>query len=498
MGCSVYALDVHLAFRCAGTLGLVLFGATSPLLAQSPEYSEGRVAIDGADYPYLLLAPAKLEADQSYPLILFLHGAGERGDDNAAQKRHFPERMAKLQEQGGSACFVLAPQCPSNAAWTPRNRNASAVGHAIAPQTASMRAVIAALEEVVRTQPIDRDRIALTGLSMGGFGSWDLAARHPDWFSAVVPVCGGGEPQHAARYAGLPIQVWHGDADASVPVEASRRMVNALRELKLPVQYTELPDVGHDSWNQAYTDEACLRLLLTTRRDPAAMQTATARLLADAIAPQERIAFLGDSITQGGNSPGGYLDQIRTVLKEARPEAVVIPAGISGHKVPDLLARYRKDVVDQKATLVFIYIGINDVWHSQNGKGTPIEEFEAGLRTMIRDFRAAGAEVVLATPSTIGEKLRGLNPLDTMLEDYSAVSRRVAAEEGAVLCDLRNAFFDHLRVFNPRDLDKGVLTGDGVHLNAAGNSFVAIEAARALREAVLIRAGRITSAMELK
>ena len=210
-------------------------------------------------------------------------------------------------------------------------------------------------------------------------------------------------------------------------------------------------------------------------------------MLAEAIAEDERIAFLGDSITQAGNRSGGYVDLIREVLKTEQPNATVIPAGISGHKVPDLLARFQKDVIDKKATLVFIYIGINDVWHSTNGGGTPIDGFESGLRTLIQTLKASGATVVLATPSTIGEKPVGENKLDAMLEDFAAVSRKVAAEEGATMCDLRTSFPDHLRIFNPKDQHKGVLTSDGVHLNANGNLFVATEAARALRQAALAR-----------
>lgn len=476
--------------------GLLFAALAAPLPAQTPKYAAGKVEVEGASYPYLLLAPARVEEGRTYPLVLFLHGAGERGDDNQAQKRHFPERMAAAQAEGGGACYVLAPQCPAEVWWIPRKPGDAKAADLFGPPAPAMRAVIGALEEVVRGNPIDRERISLTGLSMGGFGVWDLAARHPDWFSAAVPICGGGEPRLAARYAGLPLQVWHGDADPAVPVDLSRQMAKALQALKLPVDYHELAGVGHDSWNQAYGDADCLRLLLESRRDPAAMQRAVARLLAEALDPQERIAFLGDSITEAGNAPGGYLDQIRAGIQEARPEIVVIPAGISGHRVPDLLARYRKDVVEQKATLVFLYIGINDVWHSLNGKGTPADAFEAGLRTLIRDFRAAGAEVVLATPSTIGERARGKNGLDEKLEQYAAISRRVAAEEGAGLCDLRNAFFDHLRLFNPEDLDRGVLTSDGVHLNAAGNAFVAIEASRALRDAALARAIRRSRAAE--
>jgi lysophospholipase L1-like esterase/poly(3-hydroxybutyrate) depolymerase len=463
------------AVRCSVAVLALTVSASS----QAPQFQAGEVKIDGQAYPYQLLAPAELVKGESYPLILFLHGAGERGADNQAQIRHFPERMKRLQADHGAPCFVLAPQCPKDVWWTGRSKRGSS-GVSAAQPIPSMRAAIASLAEVVREQPINRDRIALTGLSMGGFGSWSMATRYPSWFSAVVPICGGGDGRGIARLAGLPIQVWHGDADTAVPTDQSRRLVKALQKLEIPVDYHELKGVGHNSWSTAYGDSSCLDLLFNKRRNPAAMQKATATVLANAIAPEERIAFLGDSITQAGDQENGYVDLIRKGIAELRPEAVIIPAGISGHKVPDLLKRYQKDVLDKKPTMVFIYIGINDVWHSHNGNGTPIEDFESGLRKLVQDFRAAGAVVVLATPSVIGEKPQGENGLDKMLDEYAAVSRIVAAQEGAVLCDLRQAFFDHLLIFNPEDKSKGILTGDGVHLNAEGNLFVASEVARAL------------------
>ncbi len=471
------------------TLCLALCGLAATGVSQTLEPIAGKVAINGTSYPYVLVPPAEIVEGQSYPLVLFLHGAGERGNDNYAQAV-FPKLIVKTLMEQGQPCFVLAPQCPKDGWWVSDLREGPS--KLVDP----MRAALAALEYVVRNQPIDRDRISLSGLSMGGFGSWDLAMRHPAWFSAVVPICGGGQPTTIARLAGLPVHVWHGDADSVVPIEMSKQMVKAMRMLKLPVEFTVLPGVKHDSWKQAYSDSACLKMLATTKRNPAAMQAATARLLADAIDAEERIAFLGDSITQAGNSPNGYVDQVRTSLAALRPQAVILPAGISGHKVPDLLARYQNDVLDQKATMVFLYIGINDVWHSQNGNGTPLAEFEDGLRKLIQDFRASGAEVVLTTPSVIGEQPQGENDLDKMLDDFAAVARRVAAEEGATLCDLRQSFFDYLRIFNPQDLHNGVLTSDGVHLNPTGNTFLAIEAARALREAALKRTARRTAEVE--
>ncbi len=199
----------------------------------------------------------------------------------------------------------------------------------------------------------------------------------------------------------------------------------------------------------------------------------------------DRIVFLGDSITAAGVRPDGYITLADKAVQLAYPDLGVelIGAGIGGHKVPNCQQRLDRDVLQKKPAIVFIYIGINDVWHSTSGRGTPAGEFESGLRTLIRDFQESGAEVVLATPSVIGEKRQGENKLDGMLTEYSAISRRVAKEESATLCDLQRAFSDHLRIFNPQGLAKGVLTSDGVHLNAAGNQLLATEAARSLRAA---------------
>ncbi|MHC5025961.1 MAG: DUF459 domain-containing protein [Planctomycetota bacterium] len=469
------------------TVLLLTLAVTSGACAQTAAFLEGSVEVDGTPYGYRLLPPAVIEEDRTYPLVFFLHGAGERGGDNTKQIRHFPERMVTRAMREAYPCYVLAPQCPDERFWVHiEPDNGFKTPYAPTP-VAPMRGAIAAFEEVVAAHPIDRDRIYLTGLSMGGFGTWDLASRYPGVFAAAVPICGGGDPIRAARLAGLPLSVWHGGADRVVPADRSRMMVEALRSMEADVTYTELEGVGHNSWNAAYGKEGCLEWMFSKKRDPQAELAAAARLMAEAVDANEKVAFLGDSITQAGNNPGGYVDLLRAAIAAEHPEATVIPAGISGHRVPDLLKRYERDVIEKKATLVFIYIGINDVWHSQSGRGTPADAFEAGLRTLIRDFRATGADVVLATPSVIGEKPVGENSLDEMLEQYSTISRTVAREEGATLCDLRQAFRDHLVVFNTAGAGRGVLTSDGVHLNAAGNTFLATQAARALRTAVLAR-----------
>ncbi len=452
----------------------------SPFVAATVEH-------DGVTYGYRVLAPAEVLEGETYPLVLFLHGAGERGDDNRAQLAHFPERMLGLEYRERFPCYVVAPQCPKGADWADGGRGLAQGGGMSAAPRPALEAALLALEHVVRTEPIDTDRLYLTGLSMGGAGTWDLAARHPEWFAAAVPICGGGDVGQASRLAGLPLWAWHGADDTLVEPERTREMVTAVKDAGGEVKYSELEGVGHGSWVAAYAPDAALTWMFEQRRDPSKSLALASKAFAEACGPEERVAFLGDSITQAGNDAGGYVDTLRSALKASRPEAVVIPAGISGHKVPDLLKRYRVDVIREKATLVFLYIGINDVWHSEWGKGTSEEAFEEGLRQLVQDFRESGAEVVLATPSVIGEKPAGENRLDAELEAFSAISRRVAAEEGATLCDLQRAFRDRLRMLDPKDIDQGVLTTDGVHLSEAGNALVALEAARALRAALAAR-----------
>ena len=204
------------------------------------------------------------------------------------------------------------------------------------------------------------------------------------------------------------------------------------------------------------------------------------------LAKGDRIVFLGDSITQGGSGPKGYITLYTRSVQASHPdfELTTVNAGISGHKVPNLQARLDKDVIAKKPTIVYIYIGINDVWHGEKDpkKGTSREAYEAGLKDIIARIKAAGARVILCTPTVIGEKTGGANKLDAQLDEYSDISRKVANETRSQLCDLRKAFVDYLKANNPEDKEKGILTGDRVHLNEAGNKLVAETMLKAVGE----------------
>lgn len=189
----------------------------------------------------------------------------------------------------------------------------------------------------------------------------------------------------------------------------------------------------------------------------------------------DRIVFLGDSITQAGARPGGYVALFRQAVHEqfGKNKVTVIGAGISGHKVPDCQKRLDRDVLSKKPSIVLIYIGINDVWHSTSGNGTSKADFKTGLEDIVSRCKKANAKVVLCTPSVIGEKTDGSNRLDVMLMEYSEISRSVANSTGSQLLDLRKEFLSHLRKTNKDNKPHSILTTDGVHLNPNGNKFVA-------------------------
>ncbi|MFT5129043.1 MAG: sialate O-acetylesterase, partial [Rhodothermales bacterium] len=151
----------------------------------------------------------------------------------------------------------------------------------------------------------------------------------------------------------------------------------------------------------------------------------------------------------------------------------VIGAGVGGNRVPDCQKRLERDVLTKEPTMVFIYIGINDVWHWNRDRGTTKDDFDLGLRDIIERLSASGARVILCTPTVIGEKTDGSNEFDSMLDEYSAISREVAADTGSELLDLRAGFMDHLKAHNTDNVERGILTTDSVHLNAAGNKKVA-------------------------
>lgn len=190
-----------------------------------------------------------------------------------------------------------------------------------------------------------------------------------------------------------------------------------------------------------------------------------------------RIIFFGDSITELGIHPGGYIDRMRKALRESQsPETSyqLISSGIGGNKVYDLYLRLEDDVLSQKPDMVFIYVGVNDVWHKKShGTGTDADKFGRFYEALLKKLAAQNINVVLCTPAVIGEKADGMNELDGDLNQYSKIIRDLANKYDYSLCDLRQVFFEYLAKNNQANKAAGVLTTDGVHLNDTGNQLVA-------------------------
>lgn len=251
--------------------------ATTSLAAADAAYARRTVRVKEGDAEieigWRLLSPATIEPGRRYPVVLFLHGAGERGDDNTAQLKYLPAWLAEPAARAEYPCFVIAPQCRTDRRWADVAWADPASSPQAAEPTTDMAGVIAMLDEVLTRPPtgaaVDPDRVYLTGLSMGGFGTWDLAARSPERFAAILPICGGYDERTAPRLVRLPTWVAHGAADKVVSVERSRSMVAALKAAGGSPTYMELPGVGHDSWTPTYRDPAALAWLFGQRRTAA-------------------------------------------------------------------------------------------------------------------------------------------------------------------------------------------------------------------------------------
>ena len=235
------------------------------LAAGAQDLTPHRMAneVAGHQYEYLLRLPAGIP-EGGAPLLLFLHGSGERGDKIDRVKVHGPPKLAGRMK-ALDPFVIVAPQCPAGQWW----------------KTESLKAL---LDEVIAAHPeaVDQRRMVVTGLSMGGYGTWNLVSKHPDLFAAAVPICGGGDlsrlrkrfkieetwnPEDILRATHLPIRVFHGGADGVVPARASQTLVDTLREAGAQrIEITVYPGVGHDSWTRTYADPNLYKWMLKQRR----------------------------------------------------------------------------------------------------------------------------------------------------------------------------------------------------------------------------------------
>ncbi len=240
----------------------------SPLAAYTEQtYTDA----EGVQHRYRLSFPAGYRSDATtqYPLVLLLHGAGERGDDNAAQLVHGATEFASAERQAEYPCFVLVPQVPSGEKWVDVDWGDSG-GVGTFPETASpaFAAAVGMIKTWIDAGRVDPSRIYVTGLSMGGYGTWYAGAQAKELFAAIAPICGGGDPGWADRYQGLPIWAFHGSDDRAVPVARSREMIKALQDADHePVAlYTEYEGGPHNVWTRTFARDDFFAWLFKQQR----------------------------------------------------------------------------------------------------------------------------------------------------------------------------------------------------------------------------------------
>lgn len=202
---------------------------------------------DGPCCRYSLYLPPGYSADRRWPLVLYLHSSGERGDDQ--RQTHAGLGLALRRHPERFGCLVLLPQCPEDVTWVER--------------PALLERPLA---HALSTLPVDKDRLTLTGISMGGYGCWGWGAANAHRLAALMPVCGGGQPEDYPALCSLPIWAFHGSNDDAVPVAESRRMWDMVREAGGQIRYTEYTDLGHECWDRVYSDPAAITWLLNQRR----------------------------------------------------------------------------------------------------------------------------------------------------------------------------------------------------------------------------------------
>ena len=362
-------------------------------------------AADGATLGYRLLAPQTVEPGKKYPLVLFLHGAGERGTDNAVQVKHGASAFAKPENRAKFPCYVLAPQCPPEKTW-------SAVKGWTGPNpyeeqpTETMKLALGALDAALTKLPIDPDRLYVTGLSMGGYGTWDLLTRAPGRWAAAMPVCGGGDATQIAVAKGVPVWAFHGVNDNVVPLVRTQEMIAALEKTGAKPLSSEYPYVGHDSWTNAYGEPDLLPWMFAQKRGQPAVTFASVagpfaqppsnqfpgegptqsglwfrgawkgqreKWAQDKPADQGAVVFFGDSITDGWKT-----------LAQDFPKLKVANRGIGGDTTRGLRERLQGDVLDVKPSAVSILIGTNDL-----DQGATPEVVVANLKTIVADLHKA-------------------------------------------------------------------------------------------------------------
>jgi predicted peptidase len=238
------------------------------LLVSAAAYSQGFslfekrtfISSKGDTLPYRILYPEGYDKTKKYPLVLFLHGGGERGTDNEKQLTHGVKLFLESDNRKKFPCIVIAPQCMMDSFWPSakydRAQRPLDIDFSYTyPVSKALQATTELTNNIIKNESVEKKRVYVTGLSMGGMGTYEIVYRNPGLFAAAAAICGGGDSKaYSKKQTSTRFWVFHGDIDAVVDVKHSRVMYDRLKELKANVKYTEYPGVNHNSWDNAYAE----------------------------------------------------------------------------------------------------------------------------------------------------------------------------------------------------------------------------------------------------
>ncbi len=444
---------------------IALFSLAASLLAADGTF-EPHVFTggNGGTLPYQLLKPTGSRSGK-LPLVLFLHGAGERGTDNTAQLKNGTKLYLDHDNQLKFPSYVVAPQCPPNKQWVDMPWGADKGTQPEKPSE-SMQLVIALLDSLEKELPIDTDRVYVTGLSMGGYGTWDLVTRFPNRFAAGAPVCGGGDEAVAGKAAKVPLWVFHSDDDTTVKTIRSRNMVAALRAAGGQPKYFEYWGLGHNSWDAAYAEPELLPWMFSQKRGAADLFVVKATvppMPAIAKIPdtddgipgagpirrydwfkslwrQKRIAwskrleqdkgavvFLGDSITQGwGDNMGNSF-----------PGMKVANRGISGDTTRGVILRLKEDVLDLRPKGVVLLIGTNDI-----EEGADAETIAGNVKLILVALKKSNPAMPIVVASVMPSDPSKKRPREIITRLNMLVDDLIKSDSSFIRCDAWSIFAD--------------------------------------------------------
>jgi predicted peptidase len=250
-------------------LCLLILHFSYPIMSQTqekyPDFSREIYLSKGDSLPYRLLKPRDYDPSKSYPLVIFYHGAGERGTDNEITLAHFAHFLTSQEARQDFPCFAIVPQCSKDIRWVEVDWSALSHTQPTKPSR-PLEMSLELIETLQKEYTLDSTRFYVTGLSMGGFATWDVITRYPDLFAAAAPICGGGDEKVAYKVKDLPIWAFHGDKDGVVKPSRSRNMIQALKNVGTQPKYTEYKGVGHDSWKPAYKEAELLKWLFSQKK----------------------------------------------------------------------------------------------------------------------------------------------------------------------------------------------------------------------------------------